>query len=355
MIIALLNPGNTGFGARNVQSAIRLFIGLAAFWALFGPGPASAATSQAFDNAGNLCKKATANAERRSSVPSHLLKAISQAESGRWDAEAQENVAWPWTVTSGGQGRFFDTKAEAVAEVEFLMTEGVRNIDVGCMQVNLYYHGEAFESLSEAFDPKANTAYAAAYLKNMYALTGNWTEAAGYYHSMTPERNGPYKDKVLAFWRKNGGAPSPNSSNTSVMTHVSPIDHSRMARLNDRFKARRDDSRLASAGGVVGKGALESFRSRQLQAWRDSRDRGLGTQHLIAMRQAELTLKRKRETDRLIKGDPKTRFAAKRAKQLRERRVRVAGEAPTSAQTRLRGNAVTATSLAAGAAGAVVR
>ena len=145
--------------------------------------------------------------ERRTAIPKGFLKAISLAESGRWDELNRENVVWPWTVTAKGQGRFFDTKAEAVAEVEFLMTEGVRNIDVGCMQVNLYYHDGAFESLEEALDPRANKAYAAAYLKNMYSATGDWTDAAGYYHSTTPERNEPYKRKVLAFWRGQGGGP----------------------------------------------------------------------------------------------------------------------------------------------------
>ncbi len=130
-------------------------------------------------------------------IPGYLLSAISLAESGRWDELRRANVAWPWTVTSGGRGRFFNTKAEALAEVEFLMTEGVRNIDVGCMQVNMYYHGGAFESLAEALDPEANVTYGASYLKNLYSATGNWTQAAGDYHSTTPELNGPCKARVL--------------------------------------------------------------------------------------------------------------------------------------------------------------
>ncbi|MCH7937868.1 MAG: transglycosylase SLT domain-containing protein, partial [Proteobacteria bacterium] len=180
--------------------------------ALPGPSPARANPAQAFDNAWNLCRLETARTERRMAIPRYLLTAISLAESGRRDDVNGVNVAWPWTVTSGGQGRFFDTKAEALAEVEILMTQGVRNIDVGCMQVNLFYHGSAFETLDEAFDPRANTTYAATYLKTMHAATGDWTEAAGYYHSTTPERNGPYKEKVLTFWRRQGGGPSDGSA-----------------------------------------------------------------------------------------------------------------------------------------------
>ena len=263
-------------------------------------------------------------------IPRHLLSAISLAESGRWDADRRANVAWPWTVTSGGQGRFFDTKAEALAEVEILMTEGVRNIDVGCMQVNLYYHGGAFETLEEALDPRTNATYAAAYLKNMYLITGDWTAAAGYYHSQTPSRNGPYKEKVQAFWRQQGGAvatargrPGDPARGPKAMG-PSRVDYARMAQLNKRFKARRDAQRMPAQGGDRGN-ALAAFRNQQLKAWREARSRGVGIQHLIAMRQAELQLNRKREMDRLLKGDPKTHFAAKRTQQLRDWRLRVAG------------------------------
>ena len=264
-------------------------------------------------------------------IPKHLLKAISLAESGRWNELNRENIAWPWTVTAGGQGRFFDTKAEAVAEVEILMTEGVRNIDVGCMQINLYYHGGAFGSVEEAFDPRSNTAYAAAYLKNMFSATGNWLDAAGYYHSTTPKLSGPYKDKVVRFWRQQGGQPQEGSNPAQNETRripkqrrLVPIDYARMALLNKNFKARVEQTR-ATPENTGGSDPFAAFRAKQLRAWRDARSRGLGVQHLIAMRRAELALKRKREMNRLANGDPKTRFAARRAKQLLDWRMKVAG------------------------------
>ena len=296
------------------------------------PSLAWANPAQAFDKAWNLCAQQTAATERRMAIPQHLLKAISLAESGRWNELNRENVAWPWTVTAGGQGRFFDTQAEALAEVEILMTEGVRNIDVGCMQINLYYHGGAFEGLEEAFDPRSNTAYAASYLKNMFSATGNWLDAAGYYHSTTPELGGPYKDKVVRFWRQQGGRPQEGSNLAQNETRripkqrrLAPIDHARMARLNETFKARVEQTR-ATADKTGGRDPFAAFRAKQLRAWQDARSRGIGVQHLIAMRRAELALKRKREMDRLVNGDPKTRFAARRVKQLRDWRMKVAGQ-----------------------------
>ena len=316
-----------------MKRLIRIFSFCIAATALPGLSPAWANPDQTFDNAWKFCAEQTARAERRMAIPRHLLGAISLAESGRWDANRRANVAWPWTVTSGGQGRFFDTKAEAVAEVEILITEGVSNIDVGCMQVNLYYHGGAFETLEEAFDPRTNTTYAASYLKNMYLITGDWTAAAGYYHSQTPSRNGPYKEKVRAFWRQQGGAVatargrSEDPARGPKAMGPSRVDFTRMAQLNKRFKARREAKRLAASGEDRGN-SLAAFRNQQLNAWREARSRGVGTQHLIAMRQAELQLKRKREMERLLKVDTKATFAAKRVQQLRDWRLRVAGLKP---------------------------
>ena len=51
--------------------------------------------------------------------------------------------------------------------VRKLQRRGVRNIDVGCMQVNLRYHPKAFKSLGQAFDPRANAAYAAGFLRKL--------------------------------------------------------------------------------------------------------------------------------------------------------------------------------------------
>ena len=355
-----------------MKQLIRILSLCIAATALPGLSPAWANPAQTFDNAWKICAEQTARAERRMAIPRHLLGAISLAESGRWDADRRANVAWPWTVTSGGQGRFFDTKAEALAEVEILMTEGVRNIDVGCMQVNLYYHGGAFETLEEAFDPRTNATYAASYLKNMYLITGDWTAAAGYYHSQTPSRNGPYKEKVRAFWRQQGGAVatvrgrSEDPARGPQAMGPSRVDFARMDQLNKRFKARREAQRRPAAGGGRGN-SLAAFRNKQLNAWREARSRGVGTQHLIAMRQAELQLKRNREMDRLLKGDPKTNnFAAKRAQQLTDWRLKVAGQgvgggmeagAKTAANAgRVMGNRrLSATAMAASAAGASSR
>ncbi|MGE5766359.1 MAG: murein transglycosylase, partial [Bacteroidota bacterium] len=124
----------------------------AALLALAIAAPLPAHAEETVDSWG-LCREATGRAEARRDLPPHLLTAISQTESGRWHAGRSETLAWPWTVMAEGEGRFLPSKAAAIAEVRRLQARGIRNIDVGCLQVNLHYHPEAFDSLEAAFDP----------------------------------------------------------------------------------------------------------------------------------------------------------------------------------------------------------
>ncbi|MGD9742471.1 MAG: lytic transglycosylase domain-containing protein [Dongiaceae bacterium] len=148
-----------------------------------------------------LCSAEIAEVEAELGIPSLLLQAISTVESGRWEKSSAEKFAWPWTVMAEGRGRYLPTKAAAIAEVETLQAAGVRNIDVGCMQVNLKHHPDAFASLEEAFDPATNVAYAAAFLRALKNEQQSWVKAVGSYHSRTPAFYVKYRAKVFAAWR----------------------------------------------------------------------------------------------------------------------------------------------------------
>lgn len=145
-----------------------------------------------------LCRAAIATAEREYGLPAGLLAAIGRVESGRRDPETGERGPWPWTMNAEGRGKFFRTRAEAVAEVRQLRAGGMRLIDVGCMQINLHHHPDAFASLEEAFDPLANARYAARFLKELNATRGDWMRSAANYHSNTPERAAAYLAAVEA-------------------------------------------------------------------------------------------------------------------------------------------------------------
>ncbi|MBI3444446.1 MAG: transglycosylase SLT domain-containing protein [Magnetospirillum sp.] len=170
----------------------------------------------------NLCAAETATQERLYGIPAALLHSISIVESGRYDSQARATIAWPWTVTAEGQGRYLPSKAEAIAEVRRLKARGVQNIDVGCMQVNLRYHPDAFTNLDQAFDPAANVAYAARFLKGLFGATGNWPVAASYYHSQTPSLAAAYRERLMKVWNGTGAA----GAGTQVASaRVSPVPH----------------------------------------------------------------------------------------------------------------------------------
>jgi hypothetical protein len=153
------------------------------------------------DAAQTLCRDAASELERTHCIPKHLLAAIALAESGRWDASRGESFVWPWTVTAGGRSRYFETKAAALADVRALEAEGARNIDVGCMQINLLHHPDAFQSLDQAFEPAVNAAYAAGFLGDLHRQTRSWSRAVAFYHSRTKSFYQPYRKKVYKLRR----------------------------------------------------------------------------------------------------------------------------------------------------------
>lgn len=207
------------------------------------------------------CHAAVATAERAEDIPAGLLWAIARAESGRWDPRRRARIAWPWTINAEGEGHFFPSKEAAIAAVRDLQARGVRSIDVGCMQVNLLHHPQAFASLDDAFDPGSNAAYAGRFLHALRGVAGSWAGAAGRYHSATPELGGPYRERVMALWDGAPDAPEPDAaaavdaarrqaaSGTSSSAPrgrllLAPIDHARMARI---ILARRSDAQERAA------------------------------------------------------------------------------------------------------------
>ena len=135
--------------------------------------------------------------ETRLKIPQDTLYSISLQETGKIHSDKKVKIAWPWTVNVEGKGYYFDSKKEAVIFVRDQMQAGKESIDVGCMQVNLKHHPEAFRSLDHAFDPKSNILYGAKFLVAKYEQLGNWAKAVAHYHSATPHLGEKYKDSVV--------------------------------------------------------------------------------------------------------------------------------------------------------------
>lgn len=156
---------------------------------------APAARAQALGDPWTACGRAIAAAERDGGIPAGLLLAIARVESGR--RAPQGGIApWPYAINADGSGRFPESKPAAIAEVSALRERGIRSMDVGCMQVNLFHHPMAFPDLDAAFDPARNVAYAARFLRELRARTGNWAEAIAQYHSTEPGRGLAYHSRV---------------------------------------------------------------------------------------------------------------------------------------------------------------
>jgi hypothetical protein len=179
--------------------------------ALAGPALAQGGPEESW----TACRRAIAAAEPRAGTPPGLLLAIALVESGRGDPASGRIEPWPWSLNVEGEGRALPSRAAAVAEVEALRAAGRRSIDIGCMQVNLLHHPNAFPDVAAGFDPAVNVRYAAGFLRELFGRFGNWADATANYHSGDAERGAAYQRRVVlarlgaAFAGGGGAVPLP--------------------------------------------------------------------------------------------------------------------------------------------------
>lgn len=164
---------------------LRVFLGLILAFA-----PRQSLASSPAD----LCIAAAHTAAARTSVPLRVLLAVTLTETGRSAGQALK--PWAWALNRGGESLWFETGDETRRYLQRALAEGTSNIDVGCFQLNWRWHGQEFASLEAMLDPESNALYAARYLERLYAESGDWTRAAGAYHSADPG----FVRKYLARW-----------------------------------------------------------------------------------------------------------------------------------------------------------
>ncbi|WP_127903305.1 lytic transglycosylase domain-containing protein [Solirhodobacter olei] len=167
-------------------------------------------------NASDACISAILDAQARYNIPDNLLLAIGLQEAGL--RRNGHYTVWPWSVNAAGDGRMFGTEADAMKWVQNQQSVGITSIDVGCMQVNLRWHPDAFASLAEAFDPVANVDYAARFLLDLRQRTGNWMTAAGSYHS----QSGPERSKYLASLQQNLAVANTRIATSAPLSALAP-------------------------------------------------------------------------------------------------------------------------------------
>lgn len=151
---------------------------------MVGAGSSQCTVGQARE-AYNLCDDAAVSASRQTGVPLSVLHALTRTETGRTRNGRYE--PWPWTVNMEGVGTWFPDPDSALSHVFEHIKRGARSFDVGCFQINHKWHGGAFSSVQEMFDPEKNALYAARFLSALHDEFGDWMKAVGAYHSRTPE------------------------------------------------------------------------------------------------------------------------------------------------------------------------
>jgi hypothetical protein len=173
---------------------------IATLLGLLGTATAALATGEpgsAFphaEQADNPCYTWAAVAEKAYRMPKGLMTAIVTQESG----------GHAYALNVDGKAFKYRTAAEAAYAIQD-KARTAYEIDVGCGQLNIRWHGVKFKTLGALLDPHVNMSYAAWHLSVLYKQTGNWAKAAGQYHSFDSNRNRPYVCSLKRLVEKRAG------------------------------------------------------------------------------------------------------------------------------------------------------
>ena len=140
-----------------------------------------------------LCDESIEIVDASSFVPREVLYKIARLESGR--RIDGRHVSWPWSLNNGGKGYFLKDRATALSILAHLKAQGETNVDIGCMQLNIRWHADFFDSFQQMMNPLDNVRYAARYLEQLYKETGSWEQAVKFYHSRNAKFNTVYYAK----------------------------------------------------------------------------------------------------------------------------------------------------------------
>lgn len=138
------------------------------------------------------CLAAITKYEQLYKIPTGLLKAVSKVES------EYNSLA----LNDGLGSHNFKTKQEVLNRINYLVDIGKTNFDIGCMQINYYWHSKNFNSIEEMLDVSWNVRYAAGLIHGLYKEHGTWQAAVRHYHSYEPSIHKQYSKKIALAWLK---------------------------------------------------------------------------------------------------------------------------------------------------------
>lgn len=141
----------------------------------------------------STCASAISKYETLYRIPQGLLSAMGNVESSH-------NA---YALSVAGTAYTFKDSSAAAKMITTLIAENKTNFDVGCMQINYFWHGKHFVSASSMLDVNSNVRYAASFLFGLYKTHGSWLKAVRHYHSHDPKIHKTYSKKVAIAWLKN--------------------------------------------------------------------------------------------------------------------------------------------------------
>jgi hypothetical protein len=112
-----------------------------------------------------------------------------------------ESLGRPNTLNVDGKAYYFSTPTEAARAIQAMAPTSFE-IDVGCSQITIRWHGKVFRDLGSILDPRANISYAAWHLASLKDRFGSWQKATERYHSFQSERGRAYACKVMHIMRE---------------------------------------------------------------------------------------------------------------------------------------------------------
>ncbi|SHO63315.1 Transglycosylase SLT domain-containing protein [Pseudoxanthobacter soli DSM 19599] len=149
------------------------------------------ATAPAASAAQNVCEREMTRASARYGVPVAILYAVGLTETGR------KGSLQPNAMNIEGKSYFATSRGDAIRRFNEARRSGAKLIDLGCMQINHYFHRDQFPSLEAMLEPRTNVDYAARFLKTLKAREGSWTMAVARYHA-GPNNNPAQKRYICA-------------------------------------------------------------------------------------------------------------------------------------------------------------
>ncbi len=147
------------------------------------------ATAPLANGHAGLCERHILNSSKKYQVPVGILYAVGLTETGK------KGSLHPFALNVEGRSIFAASKSDALRRFASAKASGADLIDVGCMQINHYWHKTAFGSVEEMFEPRRNVDYAARFLQRLRRREGSWTLAVARYHA--GPNNNPAQKKYV--------------------------------------------------------------------------------------------------------------------------------------------------------------